>query len=923
MPIAPALLVALQLVAPPESGGTPRARAVETRPPQPRPVDPLVGALPVGSPSSAGLQPKRVLALYWYGPDHPVTRTFDQQFQSVLKSQGGGEVVRYAEYLEPGSMPGDQQDQIIRDYLSRKYADRKIDVLFAWGPGSVEFLLKHHDVLFPDAPITFYASSLEAIKHIPAPPLTGVLNTDAYEKTLDLALSLHPDTTEVFVINGTANHDKSVEREVAPQFARFLDRVKITYLTDLPLGQLLATVKSLTGGSLIIYSRQAHEDPSGLLQPFDFLAPISVAATVPIYAPWRSYVGSGNVGGIVDDPIAGATKAAQIVLRVARGARPEDVPTDRVPTSPLFDARQLTRFGISESSLPAGSVVLFREPTLWTRYRSYIIATGVLLALQTLLIAGLLVQRARRRRIEAALRESEERFRVMADTAPVMIWRSNTTKDCDFFNLPWLVFRGRSLQEEAGSGWWEGLHPEDREHYLGTYTSAFDKRRSFVMEYRLRRADGEYRWVMDTGIPRFAPDGTFEGYIGSCFDITERKLAEEALRESENRYALATASGAVGVWDWNLETGEIYIDPAIRRVLGPADADIDNPVNSWEMVLPPEDAERLQADARACVDGRMAFFENEHRLVDREGTIRWFLIRGSAGPDEETRATRFTGTVTDVTDRKLAEANLEETRHELTRMARVTSLAQSVASIAHELSQPLASIQMNIGACLRWLNGPGVPTDELHGALRDIAEAAALANGVISRDQEQFRRHALEKQALDANSVVAEVASLVRTRLQQGGVALDLRLGTSLPPVLGDRVELQQVLLNLLLNGIEAMESVDTRSRRLTIHTRLAGDLVQTTVSDTGIGIRDADADRLFTPFFSTKPRGTGIGLSISRFIIERHGGRLWAEKSNGRGATFCFTVPVAPAEAPGRVSGMAALRGSEEGDAVPGTLAS
>ena len=138
-----------------------------------------------------------------------------------------------------------------------------------------------------------------------------------------------------------------------------------------------------------------------MLQPFDFLDPISRAASVPVYSPWRSYLGYGTVGGVVDDPVAGATKAAEIVLRVARGARPEDIPADRVPKIPTFDARQLTRWGISEARLPAGSVVLFREPTLWTRYRSYIIGIGAVLATQTLLIGGLLVQRARRRRVES------------------------------------------------------------------------------------------------------------------------------------------------------------------------------------------------------------------------------------------------------------------------------------------------------------------------------------------------------------------------------------------------------------------------------------------------------------------------------------------------------------------------------------------
>ena len=830
-----------------------------------------------------------------YGADHPVTITFDGQFQAVLNKRGAGDTLRYAEFLEPGRFPGESQGRIMRDYLRQKYADRKIDVLFCWGLGSLEFLLTYRNDLFPDTPIVYYASTIEAVRHLPAPPLTGVLNLDAYERTLELALSLHPDTTEVFLVSGTVNHDKSIEREASPQVAKFQNRVRVTYLTDLPLEQLLATVRSLPRRSIILYSRQAHEDPARVLQPLDFLDPISRVASVPVYSPWRSYLGTGTVGGVVDDPVAGATKTAEIVLRVAQGARPEDIPPDYVPKIPTFDARQLSRWGISEARLPAGSVVLFREPTFWTRYRPYIIGTGGVLAIQTLLIAALLVQRARRRRVEAALRESEERFRLMADTAPVMIWRSNVTKDCDFFNLPWLVFRGRSLQEEAGSGWSQGVHPADLDQCLATYSSAFDARQPFYMEYRLQRADGEYRWVMAKGIPRFAPDGAFAGYIGSCFDITERRHAEAALRDSEKRYALATAAGAVGVWDWNLETHEIYVDPALSRALGIADHEVDNHVDPWDTALHPEDAARLRADAQACADGRTPSFESEHRMVHRDGSIRWFLTRGSSVRQADGRVTRITGTDTDITERKQVEASLEEARREFTRIARVTTLAQFAASIAHEVSQPLGAILMNSKACLRWLARPGASTTELRDALLDIVEAANRADEVVTRDRDLFRHHTTTKQALDITRIVTDVAMLVRTRLEQQHVALTLALDDTLPPVAGDRVELQQVLLNLFVNSIEAMETVAPRTRRLTIETRRsAADLVQTTVQDTGPGMRDVDVSRLFAPFYTTKAHGTGVGLSLSRAIVEAHGGQLWAEPDNGRGATFRFTLPVA-----------------------------
>ena len=229
-----------------------------------------------------------------------------------------------------------------------------------------------------------------------------------------------------------------------------------------------------------------------------------------------------------------AEKTGQLALRVLRGERPEDIPITAIEVSvDALDWRQLDRWNVSEARVPAGVELRFREPGLFEQYRGYILSALGLLLLQTLLIAGLLIQRRNRRRAERSLRESEERFRVMADTAPVMVWRSGPDQRCDFFNKPWLEFRGRRLQDEIGDGWTEGVHPDDLHRCLTIYTAAWPGRESFRMEYRLQRADGEYRWVLDTGVPRLASDGALLGYIGSCFDITERRQAEEALRTNE------------------------------------------------------------------------------------------------------------------------------------------------------------------------------------------------------------------------------------------------------------------------------------------------------------------------------------------------------------------------------------------------------
>jgi PAS domain S-box-containing protein len=752
-----ALLVALLLAVPPGTVVTAQARPAEQSPAE--------------TPDEAAekARPRRVLALYSEASDHPINVSFIRQFHAVLEQQSGNTVEHYVEYYEAARFPGEEQARLMRDYLRQKYADRKIDVLFPWGPFNLQFVLKYRAELFPDTPIVYYSGTLDEVRGYQLPPMTGVLNPDTYERTVDLMLSLHPGTKEVLVISGTPGRDRSIEHDIAVQLEEFKERVKISYLTDVPLDRLLATIRNLSPGTLLLYSRQQQDEAGRVMQQSDYVDLISRTASVPLYGPWLALIGYGSVGGVVDDREAGARKAAEIVLRVARGARPEDIPPERTPRVATFDAQQLKRWGIREERLPPGSIVLFRDSTIWSRYRYYIVATAVLLGVQTALIAGLLVQGAKRRRVE------------------------------------------------------------------------------------------------------------------------------QALRESERRYTLATAAGSVGVWDWNLETGEVYLDPAMKRVLGFSDDEIENQFESWSQHVHPDDAERLRLEAQTQIENGTPFFEIERRMLHRDGSVRWFLTRGSAVREPGGGVTRVTGTNTDITERRHAEARLEDARLEYTRIARVATLAQFAASIAHEVSQPLSAILMNSRACLRWLDGSDVPIHELRPALQDIVEAADRAKQVVTRDRELFRHRAAVKEAVELKHLVGNVAALARTRLEQSSVRLLVRIDRTVPPVIGDEVQLQQVLLNLFLNGIEAMEAVDTRSRRMTVDARLTEeDFVQVSVHDTGPGLQDVDIDRLFAPFYTTKPAGTGVGLSLSRSIVEAHGGQIWVEPDNRPGATFRFTLPAA-----------------------------
>jgi PAS domain S-box-containing protein len=294
----------------------------------------------------------------------------------------------------------------------------------------------------------------------------------------------------------------------------------------------VSRVEAIPERSVVLFVKQTMWDGSEDMDQFEGLSQVVRASPVPVFSIFEHFVGRGIVGGHVWLIEADARRLAAVAGQLASGATARDIPSEPITNRPIVDWRQLQRWQIPEARLPAGTIVMFRPASFLAQYGRYVGIGLLIFSAQFGLIAGLLLQRRRRHNAEDSLRESEGRFHAMADTAPVMIWRSGVDQRCDYFNRPWLDFRGRTLEEELGEGWLDGLHPDDRERCVTTYTTAFDRREPFRREYRLKRADGEYRWVLDSGVSRPAPDGTFAGYIGSCIDITENKTAEQSLRDN-------------------------------------------------------------------------------------------------------------------------------------------------------------------------------------------------------------------------------------------------------------------------------------------------------------------------------------------------------------------------------------------------------
>src|SRR6266478_4118633 len=324
----------------------------------------------------------------------------------------------------------------------------------------------------------------------------------------------------------------------------------------------------------------------------------------------------------------------------------------------------------------------------------------IALAIPLMFLAAVIEERTKG---EAQLRESEERFRIVADAAPVLIWMSGVDKLCTFFNKPWLEFTGRSFEQELGNGWAEGVHPDDLQRCLKIYTEAFDARKAFVMQYRLRRNDGEYRWVSDQGVARYDEQGKFAGYIGTAVDVTELINKDAALRESEERMRLAAEAVNLGIWELDLRTDEIWATNRRRPLLGwPASGKVT--FEDFISGVHPEDRDRIrQLIDQAIEQGKD--YECEYRLVLPDGIVRWMAMRGSAHFDETSKPARLLGISIDITDQKLAE----EANRNLVHASRVALLGELTASIAHEINQPLGAILSNADAAELLLESESPP----------------------------------------------------------------------------------------------------------------------------------------------------------------------------------------------------------------------
>jgi PAS domain S-box-containing protein len=478
--------------------------------------------------AAAPPNPKNVLVLYSF------TDRRAQEDLEILKSTTRSHVDTpvdfHVEYLGSARFAAPGYEKGVTESLASVYGGKKIDLVVTVFYPALRFALDHRQQIFPGTPIAFSSVPPRRLEGQRWPGVTGVTMDVDLEGTIDLAVGLQPDATNAAVVVGSSDTDRYWGTVINQVLRRRQPKLNVVDLTGLATDQLLKQVSALPPRTIVFFQAIPDEEAQPVVGTYEIVSTIS--ERFPTYCFINRCLGHGVIGGSYPDSVEQDKDAGELAARILTGERPEDISVVQGPPALVHvDWRQLRRWSLAESALPPGSIVSYRQPTFWTRYGKYISALFFLILLQAGLIVGLLWQRARNRKADLRLRESEKRFRLMADTTPALVWMCDSKGTVIYLNDRRIDFTGRDLAAGFGDTWSAFIHPDDMESVQAANKRALELQKEYSKEYRLRRRDGVYRWMLDIAAPRVNEDGSFAGFVGSAADITDQKLAQEALEK--------------------------------------------------------------------------------------------------------------------------------------------------------------------------------------------------------------------------------------------------------------------------------------------------------------------------------------------------------------------------------------------------------
>ena len=712
--------------------------------------------------ASAAESPKRVLIFASEEQQGPGVLVVNQSIRSTLRNGRPAHFLFFYEALDSFRISTEKYEGELVRLLQRKYDGERFDLIYTVGTPALRFLLNHRSELFTDTPVIYVVVDQRQAANLDlGPNVTGVGGKMELAPTLDIALALQPQTQRVVVVAGNASADTTYLALARQEFRPYEGKVEFTYLINLSIEELQKRLAGLPEKSVVFYLSVNSDPTTRIYTSPEVLARLAPSSSVPIYAASQIYIGNGTIGGRLLNLEEIGTRAAEIGLRILAGESPQNIPQQTIPSAAMFDWRELRRWGIDEAKLPAGSIVRFREFSVWELYKWRIIGAITLITVQALGIVWLLFTKAKRRQAE----EAKNNLAAIVETSD------------------------------------DAIMSETLEGIIISWNAGAEK----IYRYSANEIVGQH-------VSTLAPP--------------ELKGEVQGILERLNR-------------------GESVDHLETQRV----------------------SKEGMRIDVSLTISP----IRNERGIIIGASTI-----------------------ARDITARKKAEVEGLQHREELAHLSRVTMLGELSGSLAHELNQPLTAILSNAQAAQRFLEHDSVDLDEVRDILTDIVGQDIRAGEVIHRLRLLLKKGEVQQQPLDVNNTVQEVLKLIDGDLVNQGVTMHTKLAPALPTVNGDRVQLQQVLLNLVMNASDAMKRNSSTDRQMVVFTELSdGEGVRFSVSDCGSGIAPDELEQIFEPFFTTKPHGLGLGLSVCRTIISAHGGKLWAANNLERGVTFHFTVPV------------------------------